>query len=66
MTPTKPNKMMPVDNLSTEAVNNLSTPSAYVLTLLREVLALNEADRAAEEARRREREDAMALLGHEP
>ena len=64
MTPTKPNKMMPADNLSTEAVHNLSTASAYVLTLLREVLALNEADRAAEEARRREREDVMALLGY--
>jgi hypothetical protein len=64
MTPTKPNKTMPVDNLSTDNVDNLSTASAYALTLLREVLALNEADRAAEEARRREREDAMALLGY--
>lgn len=52
--------------LSTESVGNLSTPSAYILTLLSEVLVLNEADRAAEEARRREREDAMALLGYGP
>lgn len=56
LTLTKPNKEANVDNLS--------TASAYVLTLLREVLALNEADKAAEEARRREREDAMALLGY--
>lgn len=63
MTLTKPNIST---ELSTENVDNLSTASAYVLTLLREVLALNEADKAAEEARRREREDAMALLGYEP
>lgn len=61
MTPTKPNIYT---GLSTETVDNLSTASAYALTLLREVLALNEADKAAEEARRREREDAMALLGY--
>lgn len=61
MTPTKPNIST---GLSTEIVDTLSTASAYVFTLLREVLALNEADRAAEEARRREREDAMALLGY--